>query len=432
MRRIALFFCCGLLLVVGFRFLYAQKANPDQGSKAALKRITQKLAEALNAKDESTVRQLAAESAALRGNLAGVPEIPDEHRQVPEQAPPLARTEAQAGFDTILQFVQKTKWWRIGLDPTKTEHTPREAATCMDGCLAGCRADAPNRDALLKEAIDAGDYLLWTQKQAGTGVIPFPAFQGGGNRAFEAAEHFLKAAKRAGRLDEAVKNGWIVDDLSDGALQFDNALCGVALFELSEASKEDRFGKGAIAAADWAIERPCVTNWNYNSFSVYLLATAYRVTHEAKYLDAAREKARLGVLPGQLHDGQYKGRWADPHNSRPAYHYIIVRGLTALFSVLPDDDPDRERIAGAIKAAMLVRNEEFTSKGIMNIDSSLEALLLFKSLPARQQQAIGSCKADEALGVLERYCNAGLRKNQSPFSPGVGGRYFEYVLGGTH
>ncbi len=428
MQRHFLFFCCGTLVVLCLQFLHAQQPKLDQVSQQALKQTAQKLAEAMRSKDELSVRKLAAESVIILGNLAGVPEVADEYRQAPKEVEPLTKAEAQAGFEKILLFVQKNKWWHIGLDPTKTEHLPREVATCMKGCLAGCRANALNEDALLKEAIDAGDYLLWTQQQAGTGVIPFPAYRGGKNPAFQAADRFLRLAKEAGRLDEVVKNGWAFDDLIDGGLQFDNGQCGVALFELYDVTHEKRFLKGAIATADWSLERSCVPNWNYNSFSVYLLATAYRVTHESKYLEAAKEKARLGVLPGQLQDGTYKGRWIDQHNARPAYHYIMVRGLTALFAVLPNDDPDRESIAKSIRTAMQARNDEFTSKGIMNVDSSLEAILLFKSLSADQQKAIGSCQTDEALAVLERHCVSRLRKDGGPFSAGVGGNYFAWVL----
>jgi hypothetical protein len=428
MHRHFLFFFCGTLVVLCLQFLHAQQPKQDQVSQQALKQTARKLAEAMRSKDESAVRKLAAESVVLLGNLAGVPEVADEYRQAPQQVEPLTKAEAQAGFEKILQFVQKNKWWRIGLDPTRTEHLPREVATCMTGCLAGCRANAPNADALLKEATEAGDYLLWTQQQAGTGVIPFPAYRGGKNKAFQAADRFLRLAKEAGSLDTVVKNGWAFDDLTDGGLQFDNGQCGVALFELYEVTNEKRFLKGAIATADWAVKRSCVPNWNYNSFSVYLLATAYRVTHESKYLEAAKEKVRLGILPGQLQDGPFMGRWADQHNARPAYHYIMVRGLTALFAVLSDDDPDRDSIGKSIRLAMQARNAEFTVKGIMNVDSSLEAILLFKSLSAEQQKAIGSCQTDEALAVLERHCVSRLRKDGGPFSAGVGGSYFEYVM----
>jgi len=176
-----------------------------------------------------------------------------------------------------------------------------------------------------------------------------------------------------------------------------------------------------------------VTNWNYNSFSVYLLATAYRITHDSKYLAVAKEKTLLGVLPGQLQDGPNKGRWVDPHNARPAYHYIMIRGLTALFAVFPEDhengdDGDRKRIATSIRTAMQARNGEFATKGIMNVDSSLEAILLFKSLPTKQQEAIGPCQTDEAFDVLERHCVARLRKNEGSFRPGVGGSYFAWIL----
>ena len=332
MHRHFLFFCCGTFVVLCIQFSHSQQPKQDQVSQQARQQTVHKLAEAMRLKDETAVRKLAAESVAVLGNLAGVPEVADQYRQAPEQVEPLTKAEAQAGFEKILQFVQKNKWWRIGLDPAKTEHLPREVATCMMGCLAGCRANVLNKDALLKEAVEAGDYLLWTQQQVDTGVIPFPAYRGGKNKAFQAADRFLRLAKKSGRLDEVVKNGWAFDDLTDGGLQFDNGLCGVALFELFEVSKEDRFLQGAIAAADWTVQRPCVTNWNYNSFSVYLLASAYRVTHEPKFLEAAKEKARLGVLPGQLQDGTHKGRWADQHNARPAYHYIMVRGLIALFA----------------------------------------------------------------------------------------------------
>src|SRR5690606_30602806 len=144
-------------------------------------------------------------------------------------------------------------------------------------------------------------FLLWAQEQAGAGVFPFPAVRGateGG--AFGAAEKFLARMEENGRLDEVVRNGWVVNDTGDGGLQFDNGEAGVALFELYEVSRNETYLASATKAADWAKSRALVTNWNYNSFSVYLLATAYRVTGKREYLESAVTKARIGVIPGQL------------------------------------------------------------------------------------------------------------------------------------
>jgi hypothetical protein len=48
--------------------------------------------------------------------------------------------------------------------------------------------------------------------------------------------------------------------------------CGVAVLALYEGTKEKKYLDAGRKAADWALARPLVSNWNYNSFSVYLLA----------------------------------------------------------------------------------------------------------------------------------------------------------------
>ena len=126
-------FCIGIVVVFCLQLLHAQQPKPVRNSQESLKQTAQQLAQALRSKDEVAVRKLAAESVFMLGNLAGVPEVADEYRQAPEQVEPLTKAEALAGFEKILQFVQKNKWWRIGLDPTETEHLSREVATGMMG-----------------------------------------------------------------------------------------------------------------------------------------------------------------------------------------------------------------------------------------------------------------------------------------------------------
>jgi hypothetical protein len=227
-------------------------------------------------------------------------------------------------------------------------------------------------------------------------------------------------------LDTMIRNGWVIDDHGDGGLQFDNGLCGVAILELYAATKDERYRRAVKAAADWAVHQPVVPNWNYNSFSVYLLAKAARSTGERRYLESAKQKARLGVYPGQLTDGPYKGRWADPHNARPNYHYIIVRGLASLIAAMDDNDADRPTAISSLRLALRARNRDFVEHGIMSKDAALEALLLLKMEPKLRIPELGGCSTDEAIGVLERAVTAEYRSDRLPLAPGVWGGLLEY------
>ena len=107
-------------------------------------------------------------------------------------------------------------------------------------------------------------------------------------------------------------NGWIVEDANHGDLQFDNALAGDAMLSLYEATSDGKYRQGAIRAADWAVQQPIVVNWNYNAFSVFFLADAYRVTGQRRFLESAKQKARFGIEPGQLRSGPHAGHWVTP------------------------------------------------------------------------------------------------------------------------
>jgi hypothetical protein len=205
-------------------------------------------------------------------------------------------------------------------------------------------------------------------------------------------------------------------------------LAGVALVQLFEANKDDKYKKAAVRAANCAITRPVVTNWNYNSFSVFLLAEVYRITGDEKYLESAKKKARLGILPGQLIEGPRKGRWADAHNARPPYHYIMVRGLAALAVVVPKDDADLPAVVDSLRLALSARNPDF-EKGIFNADSSVEALIRVKMLPPHVAEKLADCKTNEAFETLERYAAEGFRARQTPLGPGAWGQLLAYRKG---
>lgn len=416
------------LALLGVPASHSLKTN--KASRVALELIHRKLADAQRRTDESEVNRLAHEAIAALGGQAGVPAVPDEYRVPPADVRPLTASEAHGGFYRLLASVRSRKWWRKGLDPACTEHLPREAASVIRACLEGVRAGARDGVALLSEAREAGDYLLWTQEQGGRGLVPFPASRAGHSTAFWAAERFLRRAQRSGRLDEVVHNGWIVDDVGDGGLQFDNGLAGVALLELYEATGDGRYLRGAEAAAEWAAGRPAVPNWNYNAFSMDLLARVYRVTGEEELLAIAKQKFRLGILPGQLTKGDRVGRWGDPHNARPAYHYILVRGIASLLSALPEGDPDRPVVVRCLRQALLARNREFITGGVMNVEPAMETLTLVARLPRSIQQELGPCQTEEALAVLEQFVTAELRANRRG-APDVEARLFERAIART-
>jgi hypothetical protein len=398
--------------------LQAQVQELSSAQRKALGELKPKLVLAQRGNDPAAVRAVVAESLRIFGDQAGLPEVKDVYRPPVAGAPLFAPDRIAESFGPYADHIEKIRWWKAGLDPAKLNHALRETATVTRACLAASRAEPKLAAHLLPIARECGDFMLWAQAEAGTGVIPFPALRGGSGRSFEVSERYLAGLEKSGQLASVVRKGWVSSDpIEDGGLQFDNGLGGCALLELFAVTKDKRYLDGALKAADWAASAPVVPNWNYNSFSLQLLAQAYEATREERYLVAARRKFLMGVQPGQLADGPRAGRWADAHNARPAYHYIMVRALASLVAVLPKDDVERPALLACLRLALRARNPEFTSKGIMNIDSSIEALVAVERLPVAVREELGPCDGTEALDVLERYAAYGVMKGKPSAGP---------------
>lgn len=398
----------------------------SEADSRQLKALRVQLGEAQLQKDERKVLELTGAARRILGDTAGTPEVPDEFKPAPAQVDPLTTAELQGAIEPMLKGLPKFKWWRIDLDPTRTEHLPREAASVVTGMAAAARAKVNQSAEAIVAARDAADYLIWTQAQAGAGVFPFPNVRSNSNRALQVGTDFMRKAEQAGKLDAIVRNGWVFDDLGGGGLQFDNALCGVAMLELYSVTQDKKYLDSAKAAGDWAMKQSVVTNWNYNSFSVWLLSRLYSVTGDDKYLQSAKLKARLGVYPGQLTDGPRSGRWMDAHNARPAYHYILVRGIASLAAAMKPDDPDRERAITSLRLALVTRNTEFVTQGISNKDSALEGMLAVVRLPKSDETQLRATQTREAIAVVERQITAEYRTGKLPLSPAVWGLFIEW------
>jgi len=385
--------------------------------------IVERLRQAQKLKDQSAVDAAAKELISKLGDAAGTPDTPDKFIAVPKVESALSKAEHAKAFFEALKAMEKNFFWRKKPDPTTMDAALRQPAAVITGVLAVRRSNAGGEKELLHLAIEAGDYLLGVQKDADRGLFPFPASTGKTKREFSVADKFLK--KAGPRAADIIVNGWIVDDLGGGDLQFDNGLCGSALLDLYEATKEEKYKTAALAAAAWALQQPAVPNVNYNCFSILLLTKAYRATGEAKYLECAKEKARLSVYPLQLREGAHKGRWADGHNALPCYHYIIVRGLGALLAALPESDADLKQAQESLTLALEARNADFVKRGIIDSNNATDALCrIALEIPAARLPDGGRKAALDAL----RYCaEEAISRRRPPLTPDAWGLLLEVI-----
>ena len=397
-------------------------------SRSKAQMPTADLTRALAVNNLEAVRAAVAAGREMLEKKAGEPEVADEFRPVPADAKLFTREEAQRGFTPHFGTLERMRWWKIGVDPTTLTAPLRGPASVIVGNVVVVRAKLDGAERSLAMAKDAADFLIWAQERAGSGGYPFPAARGTSKaRAMEVATRFITNAEKAGKLDTVVRNGWAFDDAGDGGLQFDNGECGAAMLDFFEVTKDQRYLDSARKAADWAGARPLCPNWNYNSFSVFLLARIFAVTHETKYLDAAIHKARLGVIPGQLPDGPHAGRWVDPHNARPAYHYIMMRALAQLAAVMPPEHAARPEIVGALMLGLKTRNAEMVARGVMNKDHAIESLLLVNHVFKSDTAFLRDTQSTAALDAIGRLVSEEARRGKQPLGPGAWGLFLEFI-----
>ena len=140
----------------------------------------------------------------------------------------------------------------------------------------------------------------------------------------------------------------------------------------------DEWKRAGLLAADWSLRQACCSNFNYNAFSISLLAHAFRISGEKKYLEGALQKFRVGVAPGQSPNG----RWIDSHNARTVYHVILLRALGDLASVLPANlKTERAELDQVARPAIEALLNEFDAMGI-TVEALPELLTLASLYPS--------------------------------------------------
>ncbi|MDX1947723.1 MAG: hypothetical protein SFU86_20165 [Pirellulaceae bacterium] len=312
------------------------------------------LREALAANDAAAVRSAVARGIEALGPWAGNPETATKHYP-PVDRSPYDVARAKDWWLREIERGQRGLPWRKNPagDPRKMPAGLREAAWPLAALARSAVLFPEQRDELTREVRAGADWLVKLQDQSG--VFPFPI-----GPALEPREKVgFIVARAIKEHPEIVVNDWIPDDRDDGGLQFDNGLCGRALVEAWELTREPKYLAAARKAGDWASSRPLVSNWNYNAFSVGLLARLARATGETKYLNAAIQKTEVGVLPGQLSGG----RWFDAHNACAVYHNILLRELLELDRSLPKEHPFRPTLGDALQRGLDQAADETLAEG---------------------------------------------------------------------
>lgn len=312
------------------------------------------LATAMASDDAAKVRAVTQEMLKLLGDQAGVP----DGRRAGVKAAPCTLSEAAA--TKLFLDALKSEGRRVR-QLSEGKPLPDQMLRLYADILNGVTRARPFAERHQPEALGDLDRLtsglatLLLRVQQPAGFFPFPDLRGKNIRFGDMITRQLEA----GAVE--VKDGWLITADPDGGSQFDTGVCGTALLKAGRLHGNETWRQAGLRAADWALTQKCCANFNYNAFSISLLAQAFRATGDLKYLTGALKKFRVGVAPGQAPNG----RWMDAHNARTVYHQIILRGLGDLTLALPPErKEERMELDAVIKPAVKALLDEFDAMGM--------------------------------------------------------------------
>ena len=341
--------------------------HPTAAMKAKQPELNAKLTAAMQSDDAAQVRAATQEMLTVLGDQAGVP----DGRRAGRKAEP--RTLGEAEATKLFLEALKGEGRRVR-QLSEGKPLPDQMLRLYADILNGMTIIRPfvekhQADAVADlEKLTNGVAKILTTLQQPEGHFPFPDLRGKNIRFGDMINKQLKAGAAV------VKDGWLVTSDPDGGSQFDTGVCGTALLLAGQLNGNETWKQAGSKAADWALTQKCCSNFNYNAFSVSLLAEAFRVSGESKYLDGALKKFRVGVAPGQAPNG----RWMDAHNARTVYHRIILQGLGDLMLALPKDRQDeRAELDRVTQPAIKALLDEFDAMGM-----TVEALPELQTLAA--------------------------------------------------
>lgn len=344
---------------------------------------------ALSARDEARIYAAAAAARKCLGDPQ--PEEPERYETPFRLMKQPTGDEIDGRIDQYWAGVSPLLWWELRDPPTgdKARSPLRSAAALLRGAAMAIAARPDQAEIYRRHGELAASYLILAQNQGGNGVYPTPAWEGdASSRVSTLTDRFVKRARRDGVLDKVVRNGWIVDDRGAGDLQFDNGLSGEAILAWRFVSPKLDYIASAERSGDWVIAQPLSTNFNYNGFSAAFLAALGQATGDARYLDEAVARVRLGVLPGMIQDGPFTGHWIDPHNERLVYRLIMIRQLAAVAAALPPQSAERAFIAARLQTALnAAEDQQRAVKKVAHPETAMKAYCELTRVPEVQPKS---------------------------------------------
>lgn len=298
---------------------------PADKYEADIRPLRAMLKEAMDQRDEQEVTALVERMKTTMGPYVGAPEKKVDVMVAPDPAAP-DMTRVTTVWQESRKRLEGHFPWDIARRAPGPEGTGqprvREHAGIDRGYLSAVEAGVENAPVFLQRAREGLDFLLTIQ--GSNGCFGYPYDLKSEHRLRETGRRMVELGRSRGM--NIVENGWIINDFDWGDLQYTNGHGGLAMLTGYLATGDGRYLDAGLRSAEHAITASLCTNWNYNAFSVWVLARAYRVTKDKRFLLAAIDRTRLGVLPGQMGNG----RWFDQHNALPWYHNIIMWGCVEL------------------------------------------------------------------------------------------------------
>ena len=339
--------------------------HPTPEMAARSKDLAAKLDAAMKSSDPEQVRVVTTEMLKVLGDQAGIPDGRRLGRKVPT-SPITGEAATRLFFDALKSEDRRILQLMEGYPlPDQTARVYGSILSAAATIRPYASKHSPEKLDILGKLTDGVASILLTL-QLPDGHFPFPDLRGKNIRFGDLTEKGLAS----GNME--IREGWIVSADPDGGSQFDTGVCGTALLLAAVGPANKDWQKSGLRAADWALAQPCCANFNYNAFSVSLLAHAFTVTGETRYLAGALKKFRVGVAPGQAPNG----RWMDAHNARTVYHVIILRALGDLGVALPTTSgAERIELEKVIQPAVHALLDEFDAMGI-TVESLPELLTL--------------------------------------------------------